>query len=300
MTLKQLEALYWAGTLGSFALAAQRLCTTQSALSKRIQELEDEFGEPLFDRTGPRARITGAGERVLVHAGEMLRAKDEILTAARGTQGLRGSSPFGVSEFVASCWLPQIVTAIRAGYPAVTLEPRVAVTGELMQELARGETDFAISAASTADAAIASERLFAVEMAWIAAPGLATDLGTLTRDRLADIPVLSTSPQSGATAALHQWALANGVKFRQVQPSNSMNAVASLAAAGLGVCVQPRPFAQRFVEDGRLAWVHTAPDCLLPPVTYFLHWRSDDQRVLTARLRTLVAELAAAPPWHKP
>jgi DNA-binding transcriptional LysR family regulator len=300
MTLKQLEALYWAGTLGSFALAAQRLCTTQSALSKRIQELEEELGEPLFDRTGPRARITVAGERVLVHAGEMLRTKDDILAAARGPQGLRGSSPFGVSEFVASCWLPEIVTAIRARYPEVTLEPRVGVTGELMQELARGETDFAIGASSTPNASIASGRLFEVDMAWIAAPAVAASLGTITRERLADTPVLSTSPQSGATAALHQWALARGIKFRQLQPSNSMNAVASLAAAGLGVCVQPRPFAQRFVEDGRLAWVDAAPDCLVPPIAYFLHWRADDQRVLTARLREVVAEQSAVPPWAQP
>ena len=297
MTLKQLEALYWAGTLGSFALAAQRLCTTQSALSKRVQELEEELGEPLFDRAGPRARITAAGERVLAHAGQMLRTKDDILAAARGPHGLRGSSPFGVSEFVASCWLPEIVSTIRARYAEVTLEPRVGVTGELIQELARGETDFAIGAASTADAAVASERLFDVDMAWIAAPAVAAKLGTLTRERLIDTPVLSTSPRSGATAALHQWALARGIKIRQLQPSNSMNAVASLAAAGMGVCVQPRPFAERFVEDGRLAWVDAAPDCLVPPVTYFLHSRRDDQRVLTTRLREVVLELAATPRW---
>jgi DNA-binding transcriptional LysR family regulator len=297
MTLKQLEALFWAGTLGSFALAAQRLCTTQSTLSKRIQELEEELGEPLFDRSGPRARITGAGERVLTHAGQMLRAKDDILAAARGPQGLRGSCPFGVSEFVASCWLPEIVAAMHERHPEVTLEPRVGVTGELMHDLARGETDFAICAASTADASIASERLHQVEMTWVASPALAHGTPMLTRDRLADTPVLSTSPQSGATAALQQWALQEGIKFRQLTPSNSMHAVASLAAAGLGVCVLPGPFARLFVDTGRLAPLQAADDCRIPPVTYFLHWRRDDARMLTARVRELVSGLAPHPGW---
>ena len=35
MTLKQLEAFYWAATLGTFAIAAARLNVTQSSLSKR-------------------------------------------------------------------------------------------------------------------------------------------------------------------------------------------------------------------------------------------------------------------------
>ena len=41
VTLKQLEAFYLAATLGSFAIAAQRIHVTQSSLSKRIAELED-------------------------------------------------------------------------------------------------------------------------------------------------------------------------------------------------------------------------------------------------------------------
>lgn len=36
MTLKQLEAFYWAARLGTFAIAAERLHVTQSTLSKRV------------------------------------------------------------------------------------------------------------------------------------------------------------------------------------------------------------------------------------------------------------------------
>lgn len=51
MTLKQIEAFYWAAKLGSFAIAAQRLQVTQSSLSKRVAELEESVGALLFDRT---------------------------------------------------------------------------------------------------------------------------------------------------------------------------------------------------------------------------------------------------------
>jgi DNA-binding transcriptional LysR family regulator len=44
VTLKQLEALHWIAELGSFDRAAAQLGTTQSTVSKRIQQLETEFG----------------------------------------------------------------------------------------------------------------------------------------------------------------------------------------------------------------------------------------------------------------
>ena len=40
MTFKQLEALYWIARLGGFAQAANQLHTSQSAVSKRVHELE--------------------------------------------------------------------------------------------------------------------------------------------------------------------------------------------------------------------------------------------------------------------
>ena len=45
MTLKQLEAFYWAATCASFAVAAERLHLSVSSLSKRIAELEEALGQ---------------------------------------------------------------------------------------------------------------------------------------------------------------------------------------------------------------------------------------------------------------
>jgi DNA-binding transcriptional LysR family regulator len=47
--LKQVEALHWMVQLGSFERAAAKLNTKQSAISKRIQELEAASGIAVFD-----------------------------------------------------------------------------------------------------------------------------------------------------------------------------------------------------------------------------------------------------------
>ncbi len=72
MTLKQIEAFYWAAKLGGFANAAQRLHVTQSSLSKRAAELEESVGAVLFDRSGKRAHLSDAGQRLIAHAAKML------------------------------------------------------------------------------------------------------------------------------------------------------------------------------------------------------------------------------------
>src|ERR1700760_1480312 len=117
MTLKQLQAFYWASTLGSFGLAAERLHTTQSSLSKRIAELEADLGERLFDRSGTRARCTEAGQRLLEHAGRMLELEDDIRRSLSSAAALRGVCRFGIGEFVAHTWLPAFVARVRIEHP---------------------------------------------------------------------------------------------------------------------------------------------------------------------------------------
>ncbi len=68
MTFKQLEALYWIGQLGGFAPAARKLHTTQSAISKRVHELEQVFDTALFDRSQRSARLTEKGEEMFMLA----------------------------------------------------------------------------------------------------------------------------------------------------------------------------------------------------------------------------------------
>src|SRR3546814_9710181 len=69
ITLKQLEAFNWIAKLGTFERAAAKLNTTQSAISKRIQELEASIGLPLLDRSHRGARL--ARHRSEEHTSEL-------------------------------------------------------------------------------------------------------------------------------------------------------------------------------------------------------------------------------------
>ena len=82
MTLKQLEAFYWAATCKNFAIAANRLNISVSSLSKRIGELEASIGADLFSRSARSATLTALGEQLVPHAKDLLRNADQFMQQA--------------------------------------------------------------------------------------------------------------------------------------------------------------------------------------------------------------------------
>ena len=64
----------------SFTRAAERVHVTQSTLSHQIRQLEEELGQPLFDRIGKRVMLTEAGETYLGYASRALREVDHGLS----------------------------------------------------------------------------------------------------------------------------------------------------------------------------------------------------------------------------
>lgn len=121
ITFKQLEAIYWIVELGSFESAAMKLNMSQSAISKRIQELEDAFDMPIFDRSKRSARLTEKGTELFEQATEILRQRDYLLERISSREVLVRRFRIGVTELTAMTWLPALVegihSATRRRYP---------------------------------------------------------------------------------------------------------------------------------------------------------------------------------------
>src|SRR5438034_9513 len=123
MTFKQLEAIYWVARLGGFAQAATKLHTTQSAISKRVQELESLFDTPLFDRTLRTARLTDKGEEMFAVAQRLLGQRDTAVEQFLRPEVIERRLRLGVTELTAMTWLPRLVQRIESFYPKVVIEP---------------------------------------------------------------------------------------------------------------------------------------------------------------------------------
>ena len=287
MTLKQLEAFYWAATLGTFAIAAQRLHVTQSSLSKRIAELESDLGQPLFDRSTRRATLTAAGEALLTKASSMLELEREIRAdCGQSDHELRGVCRVGITELAAMTWFPALAAHIASDQPLLTLEPQVGLSRPLAAAVIRGELDIATVAGSAEHPTLHSQTIAELDFVWTASPSRLPPGAVLAPGDFETHPVINNPQDSGLSAAFDAWARTNGIHIGKTISCNSRSAIIALTVAGVGISFQPLRYVQPLVDKGILMVVACDPP--LPRQTYSLVWRVDDDRRLVGMMVDLI------------
>ena len=108
---------------GSIREAAEELHVAQSALSRQIQKLEQDFGVPLFQRHARGVELTSAGEIFLRHARSSLRQTERVRSELDALKGLRrGTINLQAIESLVPGVLPQAILRFSARHPGITFE----------------------------------------------------------------------------------------------------------------------------------------------------------------------------------
>jgi DNA-binding transcriptional LysR family regulator len=122
-----------------FGRAAQRLFISQPPLSRQIQDLEEELGVRLLERSNHKVRLTDAGHQFLEGARLTLAQADRAASRARRAgQGKLGYLPLGYIPTADLSLLPRILRPFRERYPDVELELRSAGVADQIRELRSG------------------------------------------------------------------------------------------------------------------------------------------------------------------
>lgn len=289
ITLRQLLAIHWIERLGTFERAADHLHTTQSAMSKRVQELEQSTGLRLFDRSQRGARLTAAGEELLVIAREMLSLADRMTSLKDGTHLSTRRLRLGITELTALTWLPKLIARLVADFPGLTVEPDVDMSRNLHEKLMDDLVDIIIIPDTFTAPEVTSVPLVNVENAWMAAPGLIGHSGVIGLAELAKYPVLVQGKRSGSGLFVNKWLGALGIELPKTLSSDSLTAMLGLAAAGMGVTYLPLECFRPLVNEGKLTVIRTDPG--LPPVPYMAMYRNDRPSAFVQEVAARAVEL---------
>lgn len=123
MNLDHLLAFVEAARSGNISAAARRLGKSQSATSTAIANLEVDLGVALFDRSGHKARLSGAGEELLGHAEIVLKVSENLdYKAVSLRKGEEGHITIAVDDSPARAALVALLIEFEATFPLVNVD----------------------------------------------------------------------------------------------------------------------------------------------------------------------------------
>jgi DNA-binding transcriptional LysR family regulator len=236
MELRQLEYFVAVAEEASFTRAAERVHISQSGVSAQVRQLERELGGPLIDRTGRRATLTAAGAAAVEHARAVLAAADAVRQAVDDVNGVvRGRLAMGMVTGCTITPLFDALAAFRRAHPGVEVELVEDDSDRLVDAVRRGTADLALI--GTADESLPGlETLTILREPLVGAVPAEHQLGDAAAlSELLAFPVLCLPQGTGIRTAFDRACASRGLVPDVALQASAPDAVADLAARGLGV-----------------------------------------------------------------
>ena len=143
--LRHLRYFLAVAEVQNFTKASQRLRVAQPALGRQVNDLEDELGVKLLERSPRGAMLTSAGEAFVPEARAVLQRADEAARVAKAfAQGERGELHLGYAPSPTVELLPRILHAYQNEAPSVRVVLHDMTTGEMLRGLESGNLQVAL------------------------------------------------------------------------------------------------------------------------------------------------------------
>jgi LysR family transcriptional regulator, nitrogen assimilation regulatory protein len=194
MDIRALKCFVLTAELGSITRAASELGLVQSALSRKIQGLEEELEATFFIRLPRGIQLTPAGRKFLERARRILREVEFARgDAKQGARAVQGAVTLGVSPTLAPLLVPDCLAQTGADFPGIRLKIVEGFTPALLDQLLTGRLDVAVLTNPPHTAMLNLQPAVSEEIVVVTPPGARGIRPYYTLEELAHEPVVLTS-----------------------------------------------------------------------------------------------------------
>ena len=303
LDFRSIETFLWVVKLGSFRGAAQRLNTTQPAISQRIAGLEREMGVRLLNREHRVASPTPSGRQMMVYAEKLIGLRSEMMAEVGDRSAMRGVLRLGVAETIVHTWLPRLIKSVNTTYPNLSLEIEVDITPNLNARLLAQEVELAFVLGPPSDAGVRNRVLCDYPVGFFASPTLGFGNGPHALRELAKFPIITFPSKTRPYEMVRSLFNRPELPPIRLHASASLATVIHMANEGLGIAVIPAAIVENELANGRLQQLDT--DFTIPPLTFSAAWLASPEMVAVERVAELAGRIAqggevddAVPPRH--
>ena len=247
---------------GSFTKSALQNNMAQSALSRRVRDLEVELGTALFYRNGRGVVLTDVGEVFLARARGILAEREALRQDMRASVSeLDGTVKLAVPPSVGLVLLAPLLRRIRADLPRVRMRVMEGFSGHVAEWLAAGKVDLAVLYNMKASALLDAEHLLFEDMFLISAPD-APPLGVANGVSVAELAgeeLVLPGPPHGLRVLVEEAAAKAGVTLNVSIELETLPTIHDLVGSGGIRTILPLTAVSRELQAGRLVAQRITP-----------------------------------------
>jgi DNA-binding transcriptional LysR family regulator len=195
MELYQLRSFVTVADTGNLTQAAERLFTSQPAVSAHIKALEEEFEVKLFDRTPKGMSLTSNGIELLEKAQSVLDAGNQLKLTARTLQGeINGQAKVGLNTDAEYLLLGKWHNALMSEYPHLKIQLTQGTSVELIKMVGSGQLDVSFFSGDNPYDEVSHIELCSTDAVIAAAPKWKEQLKNADTEKLARLPWIYPEP----------------------------------------------------------------------------------------------------------
>lgn len=170
MDLAQLEVFLAVAREKKFSRAAEKLHRTQSAVSQSIHKLEEELGEPLFDRSSRDGLLTDAGHVLQEYSERLLNLRGDAHAALVELKELHtGKLSIAANEFTALYLLP-VLAEYRRLHSMIRITVNRSLGGHIPGEVLRHNSELGVLSYDPQEPLLRSVVVYLDELIFVVPP----------------------------------------------------------------------------------------------------------------------------------
>jgi DNA-binding transcriptional LysR family regulator len=239
LNIEALRGLVKIAELGTVTKAAEALRIAQPALSRKLKQLEKQFNQPLFIRSGRYLELTPLGHVVVSRAKNVLQNLDALQNIGREYKG-RPVIKIGVSLTTLAGFLRPAVSHFRHTHPDVDIVIQTGLSQDIYDLLAKGKIDIGMVSSPQVHPFIVTQTLF-VDRLWLICPADHPLAGYpfVSPQDLHNVPLVTMTGRATLRQDLEAIFSSYNIKMKICMEIDNVGVMQTMVAAGLGVSILP-------------------------------------------------------------
>lgn len=259
MNIRFLETLVWLSKLKSFNRTAEKLHTSQPAVSGRISALEDLLGVALYDRQTKGFELTPAGRRIIERCESIVEQANDLKRLVHDDDFFARPLRIGSADIVTLTWLPKFIEAAKKNFPNLDFEFVTDSGNNLSSGVFSDDIDIAFVVEGIDDGRIQNSPLCYYKVDWLASANDYESKRLSVRD-LCEMPIITPPHDTSGFRWLSEYFKRHNSGYNpdsagklKMQCGYSPSTALEMVALGLGVAAIPTLLARPRVLSGSIA-----------------------------------------------